>query len=155
MIDLIFNILNLLVFLFLLVYAFYHYLLPSLKTSFKNYKLNLIDLENQKNELLIAQLDTANKIIAQNSLCMILKDKITLWKQNTESLLFHKKNTYAQNKQKLYEKINKQSENYQYEKLKKRITPKLVASLTENLEQHFKKEENKELYFANIFKELK
>jgi len=155
MIDLIFNTLNLLVFLFLLIYAFYKYALPSLKAAFDHYQQNLIDLENQKNELLIAQLDTANKIIAQNHLCMVLKDKIALWRQNTDNITFHKKNSYAQFKNKLYEKINKQSENYQYEQLRKRVTPKLIQSLTENLEQHFENEENIEIYFANIFKELK
>lgn len=155
MIDLIFNILNLLVFVFLLGYGFYKYILPSLKTSFYQHKLNLINLARKKDDLVNAQQDVSNKIVDQDKLCIELKDKIDKWKQNIDNLILHKQKSYTKLKNKLYEKINKQSGNYQYEQLKKNITAKLIENLTKSLNQHFKKEENTEVYFANIFKELK
>lgn len=154
MINLIFNILNLSVFIFLISYAFYKYLLPSLKKKFRDYQLNLINLETKKEELILAQQDISNKIIEQDKLCMTLKERIFLWKQSIDEALFYKKTNNVLLQNKLQEKLNQQSQNYQYEQLKKRITPELVESLKENLEQHFKKAENIELYFSNIFKEL-
>lgn len=155
MIDLVFNILNLLVFVSLFVYGFYKYLLPSLKDSFGVYEQNINDLVNKKDELIVAQQDISNKIIEQEKLCIFLKGKIDVWKQSRENLTFQKKSNYLEFKNKLFEKLNKQSQNYQYDQLKKNITPALIESLTENLKKQFEKEENIELYFSNIFKEFK
>lgn len=152
MINIIFNILNFILLIFVIVYIFYKYLLKIILNAFHEDKINKLKLNEQNINLDIFKEKLEKSILEQDIIGQNLILKVEKWK----NFVFFEKEKKTQESNlyyiKIKEKIKIQYNNYKNHIIQEELTPKLLENLEFELDNYFSNKENLDLYFDNIFK---
>jgi len=150
-VDLIFNILNFLLFIAIAVFIFYKYLLKNILKAFNEDKLNHQILIEQSNDLHLFEEKLNQSITNQEIIGKNLALKIEKWRsyvENQKSMLLA---DYNKNYNQIKNKLAIQHNNYQNSKIQKQIEPQLIEHLENEINNYFKDQSNLDQYFDNIF----
>lgn len=151
MINFIFNVLNFLLLISVIVYIFYKYLLNNILNAFQEDKADKLKLNEQNNNLDLFQEKLEQSVLEQDIRCKNVILKIEKW-ANSVSLEKEKKNQESNNDYiKIKEKLKIQHNNYQNKLIQEESTAKLLEKLEFDLNNYFSDKENLDKYFDNIF----
>lgn len=150
MIDLFFAIINLVIFMFLVIYVFRNYILPLFNQSMLEYISDLQNLKNKKTVLKERQALIQVAIDLQETQCKDLLRKVTIW----ENAVIQESSSRALSRQKTDEELQKkmriQSEHYYLDYTHKAVTHEVIHKLTQELKQFYQTKEHSQKYIAQI-----
>jgi len=151
----IFRFINFAVFAGLLVYLFKKYALPQVKEKLVEKYAFFKDLENQYKNLINQNEVAKNEIKDQDNLFEVLKKKITLWNKSCD-----KENKAREKELELIiqyhkDRLEKQTQNIQHQKLLEEVFPRVIAGTYKQLEEKFSKKQESEKFLNNIIGYMK
>lgn len=154
-VDLLFNIINVILLLALGIYAFKRYMLPSVKQALQDYYNYKVMLDSKKDSLIEEQEALIEATKNQGNECKNLKDKIHSWEQHVDDV--HAKN-YEEKKaffKAIEQRVKLQTYNYAQVVFAQKITPRVKSLLTDSLHDYFSNLESKQIYQDQIIKYIK
>ena len=154
MIDIIFGILNLAIFLALISYAVKKYVVPQLREKIMREHHDFVNMHDEHRELLQEQKHIEESIVAQEDRAKTLFKKINLWR-NTVDL---EKEAHLVDHEHLQEdarvKIRKQGERYALHTRYKEVAPLVVKKLEKELGERFADPKEGHAYIDTLLKNL-
>lgn len=154
MINIIFTLLNTVIFLGIFAYAAIRSL-PTLRKRIEQEQALETDLHDEHHQLILMQRHTDESAILQDEECARLLVKINQWKVAVDSAARGKEALVAQEQQELARKIAQQSEYYSLHTMYQKISPLVVADLEAALRIHFSDEKQAHAYVDRFIEGLR
>jgi Sec-independent protein translocase protein TatA len=150
MVDLLFNIINVIL-LFVIGYLlFTTYLLPSLRKTLIDEKKYHHKMHTQKDELKQERDRVYRETKDQDVWCMSLQEKVELWKKQVDQDHKDRQDVYKKYQQNVHNRIEVQSKNYTESVVARASCAYVKQYMHKDLENYFENEDHVQKYFNRM-----
>ena len=153
-IDILFKILNFILFVAIVTYYFRVKMVPAIAQDIKKQKASHDDLMRQDLMTTIEYRSLHEELEHQKELYVILEKKVTTWKQAVQLQRIQQIDALKRNEDTIQKHVNNQMNFIQESSLIKNIAPRLFSEVSQELHTYFQENKHGEQFNQTIIKRV-
>lgn len=155
MVDILFQLLNVGIVIFLGVYVFRNFLAPMFRGKLEQEHLLVQNLHEEHNQLLLSQRELEESLKAQQADCGNLVKRIDHWREEVYSRYARQEEEKRQMYQAVEERVRIQSYNHALKKMQRQVSLTVTDKLEKELTQYFTHQLHVDQYMQSTIEKLK
>ncbi len=150
MLDLLFQIINFLLFIIIAHYLFRKYLLGSIKHQIVQEYTYKQQLVTEREHLRSKQKEVEKELHEQQHSCQLLEKKVEQWRNVVEQTKIEQEKERIRLQALLEKKIEKQQELIALTDIQRKITPSIISELSQSLHSYYSEASHEQAYTQHV-----